>query len=314
MTDILVFDRDAEAYCDRLRTAFADHTFHAAADLSAVEARALSSEILIGLAPLLSDELVARMPDLKWIHALTTGVDNLLSSPAVGADVIITNSHGVHGTQMSELAILMMMSLARRFPQMLEDQRKGNWNRWKQPVLAGRTACIVGLGAIAEALAERCAAFGMRLTGVSDGRLEVPGFSRVYSRARLTEAAGEADFLVVVVPYSARTHHIVDDAVMAAMRPGSFLINIARGGCVDEDALLRHLQSGHLGGAGLDVFSVEPLPADSPLRTLTNVIVTPHIGGMSDTYVQQVLPVVETHLQQFFSGGCDALTGRFARD
>lgn len=269
--------------------------------------------MLVGLAPVLPDDLLARMPNLRWLHALTTGVDNLLGSAALPPGVVLTNSGGFHGPQMSELAILLMLSLLRRFPRMLDDQRAGRWNRWPQPLLEGRGVCILGLGAIAEALALRCNAFGMRVTGVSDGRAAVAGFARVYPRRALALAAAEADFLVVVVPYSPATHHIVDDRILSAMRPGAFLINIARGGCVDEDALLRHLAPGRLGGAGLDVFAVEPLPPDHPFRSLPHVIATPHVGGMSDSYVEQVLPVVLDRFAEHAAGGVAALSGAIPR-
>ncbi|WP_176084650.1 D-2-hydroxyacid dehydrogenase [Martelella sp. HB161492] len=313
MRDILVIDRDAGFYCDALGRAFPGFTFHRADTADSVSAPALESEVLIGLAPYLGDALLTRMPRLKWVHALTTGVDNLIAAPALGPDVVITNTHGMHGPQMSELAILMMLSLLRRFEQMMAQSRAGVWQRWPQPLLCGKTVTILGLGAIGEALAARCNAFGMTVTGISDGRQTVDGFARIFPRARRAEAAAEADFLVVIVPYSPKTHHIVDDAVLSAMRPGSYLINIARGGCVDEAALLSHLASGHLAGAGLDVFAVEPLPADSPFRALPNVIVTPHIGGMSDTYAAQALPLVKQHLAEFEAFGLKGITDRIIR-
>jgi D-2-hydroxyacid dehydrogenase (NADP+) len=313
MTEFLVVDSDASTYCDALHEAFPQFTFHPALQADDAGEAAIASEVLIGLAPYLSDRLVSRMPNLKWVHALTTGVDNLLRSSALGKHVIVTNTHGIHGPQVSELAILLMMSLLRQFPKMIDQQRSGGWERWPQPLLLGRRACLVGLGSIAEALAARCNAFGMHVTGVSDGRRHAEGFERIYRRGDLAEAASQADFLVVIVPYSAETHHIVDNSVLSAMPAGSYVINVARGGCVDEDALLAHLVSGHLGGAGLDVFAVEPLPSESLFRTLPNVIATPHIGGMSDTYCAQALPLVIKHLESFQRSGFGGIVGQVAR-
>jgi len=310
--EILVIDKDAETYAEGLRAEGA--RVLTAPSAAAVTERMLEAGGLVALAPPIPPDLPGRMPRLKWVHALTTGVDNLLAPGVLARDVALSRTRGVHGAQMSELAILMMLALARDLPGMLDDQRAGRWDRRMQPVLAGRSVCILGLGAIAEALAGRAAAFGMRVTGVSDGRAAAPGFAQVYPRARLAEAAGQADFLVVLVPLSESTRHIVDRAVLAAMKPGAFLVNIARGGCVDEAALLDALVSGRLAGAGMDGFETEPLPAQSPFRALPNVIVTPHVGGFSDRYAQDALPVVIDHYRAFVAGGAAALPDRVERE
>jgi D-2-hydroxyacid dehydrogenase (NADP+) len=313
MTEILIVDRDAATYGAALAARFPQIRLHLATTADAVPEAACGAEVLIGLAPYLSEGLLARLPALRWVHALTTGLDNLLASKMLAPEVVLTRSRGIHGPQMSELAILMMLALARDFRRMLAEGDAGGWNRWPQPVLAGRRACLVGLGAIAEALAARLNAFGMEVSGVSDGRSTAPGFSRIWPRADLAAAAAAADYLIVILPYAPETHHVVNAEVLAAMPAGSILINISRGGCVDEAALLAALQSGHLGGAGLDVFAVEPLPADSPFRGLPNVIVTPHIGGMSDTYVQQALPIVAGHIAAYLAGGAAAVPSPVAR-
>lgn len=312
MTEIVIFDSEAPYYARELSARFPGLTITGTHDLDVALAAAPAARVIVGLAPYLPEALLAAAPRLEWIQALTTGVDNLLANPGLSG-VALTNCSGIHGPQMSELAILLMIASLRRFPAMLENQRAGRWERWKQPILQGRTVCIVGLGAIADRLSSVCAAFGMQVTGVSDGRTEVPGFARVYRRAELSQAAQEADFLVVLVPYSAQTHHIVDAQVFAAMRPDAWLINIARGGCVDEEALLDALRAGRIAGAGLDVFANSPLPPDSPFWSMPNVIVTPHIGGFSATYHEQALPVVASNIADWLRGGVAALSGRLDR-
>jgi D-2-hydroxyacid dehydrogenase (NADP+) len=148
-------------------------------------------------------------------------------------------------------------------------------------------------------MASRCKAFGMQIVGVSDARQEAAGFDRILSRARLLEAAGMADFLILLVPLSDRTRHMIDDTVLAAMKRTGILINLARGPVIDEKALVRHLQDGSIAGAGLDVFEEEPLPGSSPLWDMPNVIVTPRVGGMSDVFAQQILPIVVHNLNCF---------------
>ena len=310
---VLVFDQRAAWYAGALAKLCPGYDFVAATYPDEMMRKGAEAAILVALAPPVSREMIAAMPRLEWVQALTTGVDNLLSMPELGPRVAITNCRGIHGPQMSELAILLMLALGRRFPAMVRNQFDAVWQRWSQPLLAKRTVCIVGLGAIAEDLARRCASFEMRITGVSDGRATVEGFARVYRRAEIARAVAEADFVVVVVPYSSDTHHLVGSEVIAAMRPDSFLVNLSRGGCVDEQALLEALGSGAIAGAGLDVFQTEPLPATNPFWRLPNVIVTPHIGGMSDTYHEQALPIVAANLNTYAREGADGLAGRVDR-
>jgi phosphoglycerate dehydrogenase-like enzyme len=302
---VLIFDSQADFYAKALARQCPQITFHAATDLESAINLASESQVLVGLAPYLKPELLAAMPDLEWIQALTTGVDNLLGLK----DIALTSCGGIHGPQMSELAVLMMLSLQRRFPQMLANQRSHTWDRQPQSLLLGKTACILGVGAIAEHLGGVLAAFGMTVTGVS-GRTSAPGIDRLYPRRELPDAVADADFLIVLTPYSKATHHIVNAEVLAAMKPSAFLINIARGGCVDEDAVSDALQSGKIAGAALDVFAQSPLPPQSPLWDLPNVILTPHIGGFADCYHEQALPIVAANMADYARGGITALKER----
>jgi phosphoglycerate dehydrogenase-like enzyme len=124
----------------------------------------------------------------------------------------------------------------------------------------------------------------------------------VLPRSRLGEAAAMADFLIALVPYSKDTHHLIDAAILASMKPSAIFINLARGLVVDEAALIRHLQEGHIAGAGLDVYEVEPPFPDNPLWSMPNVIMTPRVGGMSDVYAEQVLPLIMHNLRAFSAG------------
>lgn len=196
---------------------------------------------------------------------------------------------------------------------MLGNQKQHVWEKWPQRLLLDKTAVLVGIGPIAEDLARRCKVFGMRVVGVSDARTQVDNFSRIYPRSQLACAAAEADFLIVLVPLSRATHHLVSDGILGAMKPTGIVINLARGPVVDEQALIRRLQAGRLGGAALDVFEVEPLPAESPLWDMPNVIITPRIGGQSDVYAQQVLPLVVHNISSFLEGRVGDLKNVVAR-
>ena len=307
---VLIVEEHAAWYASELARQRPEFDYVAAKTWREAMAGAEEAEVLVGLAPFLPPELLAAMPRLEWIQALTTGVDNLLRSDALRPGTAITPCGGFHGPQMSELALMLMLACVRRLPRMLDNQRSARWERWEQPLLRDKTVCIVGLGRIAEYLAGVCGALGMRVTGVSDSRSAAPGVARVYGRADLPSAAGEADFLVVLVPYSERTHHIIDAGVLNAMKPTGILVNIARGGCVDEDALLDALRVRRIAGAALDVFAAEPLPQTSPFWSEPNVILTPHIGGYADVYREQALPIVADNLAVYARGGKAALTTR----
>ena len=276
-------------------------TILAAASETEAIAQAGEADILVGKAQTVTPALFQAAPKLRWIQALTTGTDPIEALPLPGP-LIVTSMRGIHGPQMSELAVLLMLSLLRDFPRMLENQKIAKWQRWPQRLLAGRRALIVGVGQISETLAQRCAAFDMEVEGISDGRREAPGFAALYPRAELPEAAARADFVIVVVPYSPATHDLIDEAVLRAMKPDSYLVNIARGRIVNETALRRALDEKWIAGAALDVFEREPLPADDPLWGAPNLIVTPHIGGMSDRYAEQALPVVKRNLEAYLGG------------
>ena len=158
------------------------------------------------------------------------------------------------------------------------------------------------MGVIAEALAPRCKALGMSVVGISSVKRAVAGFDRVYGRDELVSAVRELDYVVVLTPYSPATRHIVDDAVLSAMKPTSYLVNLARGGVIDEPALIAALQDGQISGAALDVFSQEPLPQHHPLWSMKNVIIMPHLGGFFDGYADRALPVVEENIRRFLVG------------
>ena len=313
--NILIFDRDSDWFCKELIKKCPNYVFHSATTIE--EAKIITAsqniQIVCGLAPYISEDLIAQIPNLEWILATTTGVDNLLGMKNLSSNVAITNSKGFHGPQMSELAIMLMMATARKFPEMIANQNSKNWERWPQPLLFNKTVCIVGLGSIAEELAKRCIAFEMRVTGVSNGRTEVDGFDKVFKREAINEAVSDADFVVVVVPYSDETHHIINNEVLISMKAEAILVNISRGGCVDKAALINCLRKFEIAGAALDVFETEPLPMGSEIWKTPNLIVTPHIGGMSDIYRQQVLPLIVEKLNAYSNDGIKNLQGLINR-
>jgi phosphoglycerate dehydrogenase-like enzyme len=306
-------EADAADFAARVRADLPGIDLFATNDRTVALERAAAADALIGHHFQFDDDLVGRATRLRWIQSLTTGTDAILKLKTLRPEVTVTSTRGMHGPQMSELVFLQMLALTRDFPRMQRNQAEGRWERWPQPLLWGKTVVIVGVGAIAEALAPRCKAFGMTVHGVS-GSARVPdGFDSVFRRDQLAQAAAQADYLVLIVPLSAETENLIDAKVLAAMKPGAYLINVARGGVLDEDALLAALRDKRLAGAALDVFRQQPLPAEHPLWHEPGVIVTPLIGGMSNIYLEQAYPVVLQNLRCFLAGRPEAMVNVVAR-
>jgi phosphoglycerate dehydrogenase-like enzyme len=302
-TEILILHFEAERYRERLAKRFPAVAFHAVHHAPEAEPVVGSVEVIMGLGHHIPPALIAKAKKLKWVQALTTGTETLTVPGVLPPHVLLTSTRGIHGPQMSELAFLNMIALNRNFRKMQRNQAEGKWDQWNQPILEGKTIVIVGLGVLAEHLAERCKLFGMTVIGVSGGRSgSIPHFDEVHPRSELVKLAARADFLMLLVPYSPETHHLVNRDVLAAMKPSAFLINLARGGVLDEAALIERLQAGKIAGAGLDIFSNMPLRSDNPLWRMPNVIITPNIGGRSDKFVDQTMTVLEPNVQAFIDG------------
>lgn len=306
-------EADASAFEARVRADFPDLDLVATNDRVTALAHAAQAEAMIGHHFQFDESLVARAVKLRWIQSLTTGTDAILKLQALGQDVCVTSTRGMHGPQMSELVFLHMLLLTRDYPRILRNQQAGVWERWPQPLLWGKTVVVVGVGAIAEALAPRCKAFGMTVHGVSSSGRLPPGFDSVFHRRDLAQAAALADYLVLVVPYAPDTENLVDARVLRAMKRDAYLINVARGGVLDEAALVQALREDRLAGAALDVFRQQPLPPEHPLWREPRLLITPLLGGMSNIYLDQAYPVVRDNLRHFLAGHLSALHNRVSR-
>ena len=300
--NLLIIEALAERYQKLLEPKFPDLSIHTAPRAAEVGEIIRETHAIFAMSHAVGDDLVRKAPRLEWIQSLISGTDPLLALKNLKEDVRITNARGIHGPQMAEMAFLHMLSLARNYPRMGRNQDRRIWERWPQPLLYQKTVGIVGVGAIAEELALKCQAFNMKVLGISNTKRAVAGIDCIYRREELPQAAAEVDFLIVLVPYSAETDKIINAKVLAAMKPSAFLINLARGPVLDEDALVEALKARKIAGAGLDVFVKEPLPEDHPFWGLENLMITPHVGGMSDIYPEQVLPILETNLRHFLKG------------
>ena len=299
-TNLLILDSQAEEYKRALEPEFPELAIRPCQSESEVGDFIEKAKIVLTFN--LSDGLIRKAVNLEWIQALGTGVDAILGLPSLSKGVLITSTRGIHGPQMSELAMLLMLALTRRFPATIRNQDKAVWDRWPGELLWKKKAGILGLGSVGEEIAIKCKAFGMTVYGVNRSKKEVHGVDRLFGLDGLLPVAREVDYLIVVVPLTPQTRGMVGAEVISAMKPGAYLLNLARGPVVDEKALMRALESGTLKGAGLDVFDEEPLPRSHPFWTMKNVIVTPHVGGTSTLYVEQVLPIFQENLRRYLRG------------
>jgi phosphoglycerate dehydrogenase-like enzyme len=245
-------------------------------------------------------ELWAHAPRLRWVHAMAAGVDWLLV-PELPARVTVTRTRGVYGPWMAEYVVGWCAWVTQRMETYRAAQRARAWRADLLPrPLHGRTLCVVGLGDIGRAIGRAAAALGMRVIGVSRSGRRAPGVAAAVPLGGLRRALGEADFVVLVLPLTAETRGLVGARELAAMRPGAWLINVARGAVVDEAALAAALDAGRLGGAVLDVFATEPLPEEHPWWGRENVVVTPHIAGPD--YAEELTAVFNDNLRRFLAG------------
>jgi D-2-hydroxyacid dehydrogenase (NADP+) len=245
---------------------------------------------------------LAHAAKLRWVQALGTGLDGITDQPALKDSVTVTSLHGVHGAPVSEAALAAMLALSRDLPGFVRAQDEHQWKRWPAKLLHEKTVGILGIGVIAEALAPKCKALGMKVVGFTSAPRQVAGFDHVHPVADLLKVMPELDHFVLLTPYSKATHRMIDAKVFAAMKPTAYLTNLARGGVVDEDALIDALRQKRIAGAALDVFEREPLPSDNPLWTFKNVIITTHQGGFCDTYVDLAMPILERNMRCFLKG------------
>jgi len=259
-------------------------------------------EILLCFSPPMADHVVRDAKKLKWIQALGTGVDNIVDLPSLDPEVLVTNVRGIHGAPVSEATIAYMLSLARDMPRSVHAQDESRWERWPSALLAGKTVGILGVGLIAEYLAPILKLLGMTVIGISSAPRDAKGFDRMVAREDLVKLAPELDYLVALTPMSAQTRNIVGEKVFAAMKPSAFLVNVARGGVVDETALMRALEAGQIAGAALDVFAQEPLPPDSPLWKTKNLTIFSHLGGYSQGYEERAMPTLAGNMACYLAG------------
>jgi D-2-hydroxyacid dehydrogenase (NADP+) len=257
-------------------------------------------------------EEFARATKLRWIQSSAVGVGPLMRPEVVQSGVVVTNARGVHSEAIAEHAVALMLAVRRSLHVAVRRQDKSEWAQTeisRAPVATASKShvLVVGLGSIGARVAAMAAGLGMHVTGIRRrlDAAEVPGVSQVLPPERLREALAAADVVVLAVPRTEETRALIGPPELDAMKPTAILVNIARGRLVDEPALIHALETGRIGGAGLDAFIEEPLPPTSPFWRLPNVLVSPHTAAFAGDYWAPVVDLFIDNLARFKRG--DAL-------
>lgn len=248
-----------------------------------------------------SENLLQRAPNLRWIQSIFAGVEKLV--PAIPSPIMLTNGSGVHALKAGEYGIGAIILLNTAFLPLIANQRRKIWQPIFTTGLTGKTVVILGTGKLGAAVAAHCRNFGMRVIGVNRQGQLANLFEEVYRIDALHQALGKADFLTVTLPNTARTHHLLGAREFAALPKGAGLVSIGRGQVIDETALAAALSSGHLSGAVMDVFDKEPLPEDSPLWGMENVVISPHCGVDDlSAYLPRALNIFLDNVERYLAG------------
>jgi len=295
-------------FVDELRREFPHHTFVDAPDRDHLPAALMDADAAFASA--VPADLVPSLTRLRWVQVPAAGVGHVLSPEVIASPIVLTSARGVRARAIAEHVMGVTIALARQLHVALRRQVAHTWalDELDTPgriiTLHDRRMGIVGLGSIGTQVAALASAFGMRVSGIRRrvAASPPPGVQRVLRPDALTTLLADSDIIVLSAPLTSDTEHLIDRRAIEACKPGALLVNIGRGGLVNDEALVEALRSGRIGGAALDVFTTEPLPGDSPYWDLPNVIVTPHISGAMDDYWTPLVRLFADNLRRFERG------------
>ena len=302
---IVMAGRATDQFVDELRTTFPDVTFHRAATPEEEVELIWDADVYCGEP---SREVFLAAQKLRWIHCPGTGIDRIVSIPELrNSDVILTNARGPHANPMADHVFGMILTFAHCLREQWEDQKVHHWDTGKYDErvleLNGSTLGILALGGIGMAVARRGHGFGMEVYAVDPQSIPtLPEVKAVWGLDRLDELLQMSDWFVITAPFTPETQGLIDRRRIGLLKPGAHVIAISRGGILDEEALIEGLHSGRIAGAGLDVMAMEPLPADSPLWDMENVILSPHASALTAEMWEGRRQIFKENLRRFLAG------------
>lgn len=296
MNKLLILSRDAQRYARLIKAqGLPDLDIQACREISSAKNLVADRDIILGEPPMVSQVLNAA-GQLKWVQSCWAGVDSLCK-PGLKRDYILTGVTGQFGNLISEYIIGYVFALERQFFQMHANQLEKQWKPLPYRRPQQLTMGIVGLGSIGKHLAKVAAGFGFRVSGLSRSGTACESVEKVYTNEQQDVFLADVDYVVVTLPATQLTHHMVNQSFLGRMKSSAILMNVGRGSVVDEQALIQSLQQSEIRAAVLDVFETEPLPQDSPLWTLPNVYITPHVSA--ESFPEDIVGVFQRNYQRF---------------
>ncbi len=288
---------------ETVKARFPDDRVLAITDENGLAAAAEAEVAFSGNSPRRVRQLLDATPKLRWYHTVSAGVENMPLPELAQRGIVLTNNSGSYDIQIAEHLMAFVFAASRQLHRYRDNQRAVEWREQQHQELRDATIVVYGMGSIGGEIARLASAIGMRVIGVrrKAGPVE-PGIDRVVAADRLAEVVGEADYLAIAAPLTAATRGAISREVISRMKPTAWIMNIARGAIVDEPAMVEALQAKRIGGAALDVFTTEPLPKESPLWTLENVIITPHHSGSSPRAGERTLALFAENLRRYKAG------------
>ena len=297
-----VYDRFPEPYLPMLRKTVPDSNLHLCTRWDRLDQ--IVDEIDVLLAFKLSGkpfprETILSAPSIKWVQLASAGIDHI--TPFDQSKLVVTNASGIHGDIMSQYVVGALVYMLWDFPRLADQQRSRQWEPFTVPSLARRTMGIIGAGNVGSTIGRRAKAFGMRVIGTRRSGRPVKGFDRVYGPEGMLTVLAESDVVVLSLPLTSETKKLIGRSELNHMRPTAYLVNVSRGGIVDEAALLDLLENRSIAGAILDVFEQEPLPPENPFWSLPNVLVTPHTSSESENWAVAIVRLFRDNLRRWIN-------------
>lgn len=295
--NILVTNSLADRHMKAIKTVAPNSTI-ISCDLAQSSEHMADIDILVTWGAMDIRPLYLAAPKLKWIHALSAGVENLLFSEMKTNNTLLTNSRGIHGIPISEHVLAMMLSFTRGLNIFIRQQCKKQWKRSHVEEIHDKTIGIVGLGSIGREIAKKAKGMGMQVIASKQTMTTELFVDKLYTPEQLPELLANADFVVVALPLVEETKNLFTLQEFSLMKPSAYFMNISRGAVVKEDDLVSALQQKLIKGAGLDVFEQEPLLETSPLWDMENVIITPHLAALSPNYLDRAIKLFADNLSR----------------
>ena len=311
----ILFDFDLrEKYVSKLKNLAPEAEFVVSQNEAETKKEIIDSDVLFDFGRVEKED-IKKTKNLKWIQTWTAGVDRLMKSEFKNVlrekNIILTNMSGVHSNVIAEHSLGFMINFSRRFCDFHEQKRNKKWDRLKVDNLENKKLAVVGLGSIGREITRKAQVFDMEVMGVNrKGEGEFEYVDYLFSQNELKTVLEKADYVVVILPLTSETESMIGKDEFESMKDSAYFINVARGEIVDESALITALQEGKIAGAGLDVFVEEPLPEDSPLYELDNVLITPHLAGSFPEYNKKAVKIAEKNLNKFINKNIDEMINK----